>query len=177
MRPGINSFIGVGANLGRPGEQCRDALRRVGERGGIDLLRAASLYRTEPLGNPDQPWFVNTVAEVRTTLSPSGLLSELMAIERAMGRQRSGRSAEPRPIDLDLLLYGQEVVAEADLVVPHPRMHERRFVLVPMNEIAAYVLHPAFGISMQGLLSRCRDSGRVEKMAEGEMREGTSEDV
>ncbi|HOG08735.1 MAG: 2-amino-4-hydroxy-6-hydroxymethyldihydropteridine diphosphokinase [Syntrophales bacterium] len=173
MRSGIISFIGVGANLGRPEEQCRDALRRVGERDGIALLRVASLYRTEPLGDPDQPCFVNTVAELRTTLSPLGLLSKLAAIEGEMGRRRSGRSAEPRLIDLDLLLYGQEVVAEADLVVPHPRMHERRFVLVPMNEIAAYVLHPAFGVSMQGLLSRCRDSGRVEKIGEGETHERT----
>jgi 2-amino-4-hydroxy-6-hydroxymethyldihydropteridine diphosphokinase len=177
MRPGIISFIGVGANLGRPEEQCRDALRRVGEREGIAPLRTASFYRTEPIGDPDQPWFVNTVAELRTTLSPLGLLSELTAIEREMGRRRSGRSAEPRVIDLDLLLYGQEVAAEAELVVPHPRLHERRFVLVPMNEIAGYVLHPAFGVSMRGLLSRCRDSGRVERIGEGETHEGTEKNV
>jgi 2-amino-4-hydroxy-6-hydroxymethyldihydropteridine diphosphokinase len=177
MRPGIISFIGVGANLGRPEEQCRDALRRVGERDEIALLRTASFYRTEPIGDPDQPWFVNTVAELRTTLSPLRLMSELTAIEREMGRHRSGQPAEPRVIDLDLLLYGQEVVAETELVVPHPRLHERRFVLVPMNEIAGYVLHPAFGVSMQGLLSRCSDAGRVEKIGEGETNEGTESHV
>ena len=163
MLPGIISFIGVGANLGRPLEQCREAIRRVGEREGITLLRQASFYRTEPIGDPDQPWYVNTVIEIRTTLTPRSLLLGMEEIEQQMGRHRSAVKWEPRVIDLDLLLYGQEVVDEADLIIPHPELQRRRFVLIPLNEIASYALHPSFGVSVRGLLTRCEDHSRVEK--------------
>lgn len=166
MQSGIVSFIGVGANQDSPLDRCREAVRRVGERDGVRILRQASFYRTEPIGMPDQPWCINTVLEIRTTLKPQNLMAVLIEIERVMGRRRdaSEPGLRPRVIDLDLLLYGQEVIAEEGLIVPHPRLHERRFVLEPLNEIASYVMHPAFGVSIRGLFNRCSDSGVVEKM-------------
>jgi len=157
---GIIAFIGIGSNLRDPAVQCRDAFRRIGAIPEIRLLRRSSLYRTEPVGLEDQPWFINTVAEIRTDLPPRKLFEALNEIERKMGRTDGPRWG-PRVIDLDLLLYGQEVVAEEGLVIPHPEMHRRRFVLEPLCELASYVIHPAFGVSVRGLLDRLTDPGFV----------------
>jgi 2-amino-4-hydroxy-6-hydroxymethyldihydropteridine diphosphokinase len=159
---GVVAFIGIGANLGDPGVQCRDAVRRLGEAPQIILLRTSSLYRTEPVGPRDQEWFINAVAEIRTGLRPRKLFAVLKGIEREMGRTNGPRLG-PRVIDLDLLLYGQEVVVEEGLVIPHPEMHRRRFVLEPLCELASYVIHPAFGVSARGLLDRLTDPGLVER--------------
>ncbi len=158
---GTVAFVGVGANLGNPLEQCREALERMNAATGLKLMRRSSFYRSEPAGFREQPWFVNAVAEVRTVLAAVDLLTALQGIEQTMGRVRAGRDG-PRIIDLDLLLYGQDIVQQPDLTIPHPRMHERRFVLMPFYEIAPYVVHPAFGISIQGLLDRLQDDGVVE---------------
>jgi 2-amino-4-hydroxy-6-hydroxymethyldihydropteridine diphosphokinase len=159
---GVVAFIGIGANMGNPALQCREALRRIGTVPGIRLLRSASLYRTEPVGPKEQPWFVNTVAEIRTGLTPRALFHLLKGIERDMGRMEGPRGG-PRIIDLDLLLYGQEVIAEEGLSVPHPEMHQRRFVLEPLCELASYAIHPGFGISARGLLDRLADTAEVER--------------
>ena len=127
---GTIAFVGVGANLGNPLEQCRDALERMDATPGIKLLRRSSFYRSEPAGFREQPWFVNAVAEVRTVLAAVDLLKALQRIEQAMGRVRERRDG-PRVIDLDLLLYGQDIMRQPDLTIPHPRMHGRRFVLMP----------------------------------------------
>lgn len=161
--PDSITFIGIGSNQGEPAENCREAVRRIGRSGEIRDLRASSLYRTEPVGKPDQPWFINCVVEARTSLSPHGLLELLHRIEKGMGRVRRERWG-PRTIDLDILLYGQVVVREDDLQIPHPELHKRRFVLVPLNELAPCAIHPAFGVSMKGLLDRLVDPARVEKM-------------
>ena len=118
---GIIAFIGIGSNLRDPAVQCRDAFRRIGAIPEIRLLRRSSLYRTEPVGLEDQPWFINTVAEIRTDLPPRKLFEALNEIERKMGRTDGPRWG-PRVIDLDLLLYGQEVVAEEGLIIPHPEL-------------------------------------------------------
>lgn len=162
---GVIAFIGIGSNLGDPAARCRDAIRRLGEVPGIRLLRTSSLYRSEPVGPPDQPWFINAVSEIRTVLRPLDLLAALQGIEHEMGRIGGARWG-PRVIDLDLLLYGQEVVAEAGLVIPHPEMHRRRFVLEPLCELASYGIHPAFGVSARGLLDRLRDPAIVERCEE-----------
>jgi 2-amino-4-hydroxy-6-hydroxymethyldihydropteridine diphosphokinase len=159
---GVVAFIGIGANMREPDVQCREALHRIGAVPEIRLLRNASLYRTEPVGPKEQPWFVNTVAEIRTGLTPRALFHLLKGIERDMGRMEGPRWG-PRIIDLDLLLYGQEVVAEEGLIVPHPEMHQRRFVLEPLCELASYAIHPGFGISARGLLDRLTDSSAVER--------------
>jgi 2-amino-4-hydroxy-6-hydroxymethyldihydropteridine diphosphokinase len=159
---GVIAFIGIGANVGDPVAQCREALRRLGTVPEIHLLRSSSLYRTEPVGPKDQSWFVNAVAEIRTGLRPRDLFVALKGIEREMGRTDGPRGG-PRVIDLDLLLYCQEVVAEEGLIVPHPEMHRRRFVLEPLCELACYAIHPAFGVSAQGLLDRLTDPSVVER--------------
>jgi len=166
---GVVAFIGIGANLGDPAAQCRDAVLRLGSVPEIRLLRSSSLYRTEPVGPRDQAWFINAVAEIRTGLRPRQLFTVLKMIEREMGRTEGPRWG-PRVIDLDLLLYGQEVVAEEGLVIPHPEMHRRRFVLEPLCELASYVIHPAFGVSARGLLDRLTGPGFVERCTDEKAR-------
>ena len=106
----------------------------------------------------DQDWFINAVAEIRTALSARRLLEVLQEIERQMGRTEGPRWG-PRIIDLDLLLYGREIHQEEGLVIPHPELHRRAFVLVPLCEIASYMIHPAFGVSISGLMQRLEGSG------------------
>ena len=158
---GVICFIGLGANLGRPADQCLEAMERMHVTDGIRVLQRSSLYRSEPVGNREQGWFVNAVVEIRTVLRAGELLQAMLAIERAMGRQRDAPWG-PRIIDLDLLFYGQEVIAAPDMVIPHPAFHKRRFVLVPLHEIAPYVIHPVFGVSIHGLLDRLEDDHKVE---------------
>lgn len=159
----IICFIGLGANLGRPVEQCLEAVQRMHAADGIRVLRRSSLYRTEPVGIQEQDWFVNAVVEISTVLQAGELLQALLAIERLMGRQREARRG-PRIIDLDILLYGQQVIQSPDMIIPHPEFHKRRFVLIPFHEIAPYVIHPAFGVSIRGLLNRLEDDRKVELM-------------
>jgi 2-amino-4-hydroxy-6-hydroxymethyldihydropteridine diphosphokinase len=157
---GVICFIGVGSNLGDPVEHCMEAFHRLSLISGINVLRRSSLYRTEPVGFAEQNWFINAVIEIRTTLSPHELLEELQEIEDNMGRAR-GPKWGPRVIDLDILLYGQEVIWEECLKIPHPELHTRRFVLEPLCELASYVIHPAFGVSLRGLRDRLHDGNEV----------------
>jgi 2-amino-4-hydroxy-6-hydroxymethyldihydropteridine diphosphokinase len=159
---GVIAFIGIGANMGRPAETCRTAVGKLAEIPGVRLLRSSSLYRTEPVGPREQKWFLNAVAEIRTSLAPAMLLKALKEIERRLGRTEGGVKWGPRVIDLDILLYGQEVVREGELVIPHPELHRRRFVLVPLCQLASYAIHPAFGVSVRGLLDRLVDPARVD---------------
>jgi 2-amino-4-hydroxy-6-hydroxymethyldihydropteridine diphosphokinase len=154
------AFIGLGANIGDPGRQLRDALAALDAIPGTRLMRASSLWRTAPVGYAAQPDFVNAVAEVETAQAPRALLEALLAIEKRFGRERSFANA-PRTLDLDLLLYGDRVLSEQGLELPHPRMHERAFVLAPLVEIAPEVEIPGKGRA-DALLARCRDQ-RIEK--------------
>lgn len=158
---GIISFIGIGANEGRPVAQCLEAIERMHAAPGVRVLRRSSLYRSEPVGLREQDWFVNAVVEIRTVLQAGELMQVLQAIERMMGRERDVRWG-PRVIDLDILLYGQQVIQTPDMNIPHPEFHKRRFVLMPFHEIAPYVMHPAFGVSIHGLLERLSDELQVE---------------
>jgi 2-amino-4-hydroxy-6-hydroxymethyldihydropteridine diphosphokinase len=157
----VTAFIGLGANLGEPEKQLRRALQALGEIQGTRLVRASSLYRSAPVGYAAQPEFVNAVAEILTLLEPASLLGELLAIEKRFGRERSFRNA-PRSLDLDLLLYGERTVSEQNLAVPHPRMHERAFVLAPLAEIAPDIAVPGRGRAAD-LLAAGADQ-KVEKM-------------
>ena len=147
------------ANIG----DIREALRQLSSLNGSEVLRRSSLYRTEPVGMEAQEWFVNGAVEIRTALTALQLLKALQWIERSMGRERAERWG-PRVIDIDILLHGQGIVNTETLVVPHPEMHKRRFVLEPMNEIAPYVIHPLYGVSMRGLLDRLEDHHAVERL-------------
>ena len=172
MLEGTLAYVGVGSNLGDSLQNCRDALAQLSGIEGIVLERVSSFYKTEPVILPEDghenadvleksSWFINAVAEIRTTLFPRDLLKVLQEIESRLGRVRTFKGA-PRTIDLDLLLYGQEIIREEELIVPHPQMHRRRFVLEPFCEIASYVIHPVFGVSVRGLKERLNDQKVVE---------------
>jgi 2-amino-4-hydroxy-6-hydroxymethyldihydropteridine diphosphokinase len=138
------AYVGIGANLGDPAAQVRAAIDALAALPDTRLVASSSLYRTAPVGYADQPDFINAVAAVDTELAPLALLGALHGIERTAGRERSFRNA-PRTLDLDLLLYGDAAVQEAALVVPHPRMQERAFVLAPLAEIAPEARIPGHG--------------------------------
>lgn len=157
---GVICFIGVGSNMNDPAKRCMEAVYHLSSVKGIKVLRRSSLYRTEPVGYAEQDWFVNAVVEIRTEFAPRELLKALQLLEDSMGRVR-GPKWGPRFIDLDILLYGQEVIQDEDLVIPHPELHKRRFVLEPLCEIASYAIHPGFGVSVRGLLDRLNDESRV----------------
>jgi 2-amino-4-hydroxy-6-hydroxymethyldihydropteridine diphosphokinase len=127
--------IGLGANLGDREATIRAALERLDGEEGIEVVRVSSLRETDPVGYEDQPPFLNGVAELDTELAPGELLERLLAVERDLGRVRQGPRYGPRTIDLDLLLYGDALVDEPGLEIPHPRMTERRFVLEPLAEL------------------------------------------
>jgi len=157
----IKAFIGLGANLAEPEVQVRRAIAALESIPKTRLLATSSLYRSSPLGYAAQPDFVNAVARIETELSATALLEALLAIEARSGRTRDFPNA-PRALDLDLLLYGERVIAEPGLVVPHPRMHQRAFVLVPLGEIAPEAIVPGKG-PVRALIADCRDQ-IVEKM-------------
>ena len=140
----MRAYVGIGANLGDPAAQVRGAIAAIGALPRTALVAASGLYRTAPIGYADQPDFVNAVAAVDTSLSAHELMRELQGIERGAGRERSFRNA-PRTLDLDLLLYGEAAIDEPALTVPHPRMHERAFVLAPLAEIAPDATIPGRG--------------------------------
>ncbi|MBW2561868.1 MAG: 2-amino-4-hydroxy-6-hydroxymethyldihydropteridine diphosphokinase [Deltaproteobacteria bacterium] len=147
--------------MGSPAANCAVAERHISDIGGVAVLRHSSLYRTQPVGVEDQDWFVNGVIEVRTALGPRPLMDAILGVEDTMGRIRNEKWG-PRIIDIDILFYGQAVMDEEDLVIPHPRLHKRRFVLVPLDEIAPHSIHPVFGVSVRGLLDRLADTSKVE---------------
>ncbi len=140
------SFVGLGANLEDPRGQIERAVELLGAQDGVEVVAVSSLRETDPVGYENQPRFLNGAVELRTTLSARELLGRLLAIERALGRVRGeGPRFGPRAIDLDLLLFGDEIVDEPGLQVPHPRLHERRFALEPLAE-----LQPALEIPGRG---------------------------
>lgn len=139
----MRAYIGLGANLGDAQATLADALRRLGALPGVKLAAASSTFRTAPV-DATGPDFYNAVVAVDTTLEPAALLAALQAIEQAHGRERPYRNA-PRTLDLDLLMAGDTVSDDPALTLPHPRLHQRAFVLVPLLEIAPRVVHPRLG--------------------------------
>jgi 2-amino-4-hydroxy-6-hydroxymethyldihydropteridine diphosphokinase len=147
------AFVGLGSNLGDPRAQIGRAVELLGAEKGVEVVALSTLRETDPVGYEDQPRFLNGAAELRTSLSARELLERLLAIERELGRVRGeGPRFGPRTIDLDLLLFGSEIVAEPGLVVPHPRLHERRFALEPLAELDPALELPGRG-SVQALLA------------------------
>ncbi len=152
-------YLSLGSNLGDREQHLRQALSGLA-RGPIEPRRISSCYETEPVGYRDQPWFLNIAVEASTLLSPHDLLDRCLHIESKIGRRRSFPGA-PRTLDIDILLYGDQVMAAETLVIPHPRMQDRRFVLTPLSEIAPQVLHPLLRQTVQALFEACRDSSAV----------------
>lgn len=144
LGPPAIAYVALGANLGDPAGQIRRAFRELGQVGETRVTARSSLYRTAPVGFLDQPDFINAVAQIETGLAPRALLDALLGIESLHGRRR-GQPNAPRTLDLDLLLYGDLTIDQPDLQVPHPRLHQRGFVLVPLAEIAADAIVPGLG--------------------------------
>ena len=156
------AYVGLGSNLDQPREQVLIALHELSGLPETRLVTHSALYRSAPIGRATQPDFVNAVAQIETALTPSRLLAELQALENRHGRVRPFPGA-PRTLDLDVLLYGNAVVASAALVVPHPRMHQRAFVLRPLAEIAPAAVIPGHGTAAE-LLRACGTQD-VERIA------------
>ena len=158
----VTAYIGLGANLGDAQAALQDALSRLAALPGCRLAAASSVYRSAPIDSSG-PDYLNAVAELQTTLPAPELLAQLLTIEQQHGRERPYRNA-PRTLDLDLLLYGDAVIGTAQLRVPHPRMHQRAFVLRPLAEIAPDLVVPGCG-SVSDLLRAVADQ-RIERQPE-----------
>lgn len=157
-------FLGLGGNLGCPEENLVRAAELL-TKNGIEIVRASSVYRTEPVDNPDQPWFHNQALEVRSELGPTSLLKVAKSIEDAMKRLRTLPKG-PRTIDIDILMAGGLILETPDLTIPHPRLAVRKFVLVPLAEIAPDAVHPGLKKAVRQLLDECPDTAEVVRLAD-----------
>lgn len=157
------AYIGLGSNLGDKEANCRKAIALLAKSSRV--VRASSLYCTEPMGYREQDDFVNAVVELETGLSPEALLQQCRAIEEELGRVRTVRWG-PRTIDVDILLYGTTTIETPELTIPHPLLHTRRFVLVPLCEIAPQAFHPKLQENAADLLLALRDDQRVQRCDE-----------
>ena len=153
-------YLGIGTNLGKKVKNLEEAQAGIEEYIG-NLVFTSSIYETEPWGFRSKSTFLNMVAEVETNLDPQELLKNLLMIESLLGRKRDGTEYASRIMDLDILLYNDQVVVKDRLVIPHPLMHERKFVLIPLCEIAPGLIHPVLKKSIKELLDECRDRNKV----------------
>jgi 2-amino-4-hydroxy-6-hydroxymethyldihydropteridine diphosphokinase len=160
----VTAYLGLGGNLGDPAATLRAARAALAEHAALEVHACSPLYRTAPVGGPPgQPDYRNAVIEVGTRLSPAELLSFCQTLEARFGRVRHAPWAS-RTLDLDLLLYADEVLTGAGLTVPHPRLHLRRFVLMPLCELAPGLVHPVLGKTIRQLLAELTDTSPVERL-------------
>jgi 2-amino-4-hydroxy-6-hydroxymethyldihydropteridine diphosphokinase len=155
-------FLGIGTNLGNRKSNLEQAVARIKEYIG-PVLNSSSVYETEPWGFQADDKFLNMVVKVETELTPSGLLGRILMIESLLGRQRGSERYSSRVIDIDILFYEDMIVDEKSLKIPHPLLHERKFVLIPLCEIASDMIHPVLKKSIADLLELCEDKGVVKK--------------
>lgn len=156
-------YLGLGSNVGDREANLRAAIERLGEVGVLQAV--SSIYETEPREVTDQPWFLNCAVALETEQMPKQLLARLLGIEREMGRRRV-KPKGPRLIDIDILLFGSSVVEAKGLTIPHPTMHERRFVLDPLAEIAPEVRHPVFKRTVREMRDALgKDAGAVKRVS------------
>lgn len=159
------AYIGIGSNIGDPLKNCYEATKKIGQIQHSRLISCSPLYKTEPVGVKGQDWYINGAVSMATGLLARELINKLLAIEADMGRVRNERW-EPRIIDLDILLFGGDIINEKDLVIPHPLMHERRFVISPMVDLAPDLIHPVLGKTMTELLLAISDDNQVLRVQE-----------
>ncbi len=153
-------YIGIGSNLGNKKENYLEALARIAKLPKTRIIKESSLYESQPLGDSKE-WYVNGVIEIETELKPEMLLKKFKNIERAMGRKKVRKRWGARIIDLDILLCDSVVINKKNLKIPHPEMHQRKFVLIPLSELAPQVIHPVLGSSISELLFGVKDEKRV----------------
>lgn len=156
------AFIGIGSNLGSPAENCKKAIRLLNASPDIEVVTESSLYESEPVGKTDQNWFVNAAVAIKTSLTPETLLDAILKIEKDLGRERREKWG-PRIIDLDLLAYEDRVIHSNSLILPHPEMTKRRFVLLPLSEFAGDYLHPVKNKTIADLLKELPEYPEVRK--------------
>lgn len=156
-------YIGIGSNLGQRKENYLEALARIAKIPNTKIIKESSLYESEPLGESKQ-WYVNGVIEIETDLKPEMLLNKCKNIERAMGRKKVRKRWGARIIDLDILLFDTLILEKRNLKIPHPELHRRKFVLVPLCEIAPQVTHPVRGVTISELLLSVEDDKKVSLM-------------
>ena len=161
--PHTIAYIGIGSNLGTPGKNCIEAIEKISSTKDIKIISRSSFYQTEPIGEVQQDWFVNSAIKIKTNLSPTNLLSALLNIESSMGRTREEKWG-PRLIDLDLLFYGNLILRKKGLTLPHPEILKRKFVLIPMSEIAENLVHPTLKKTIKTLLQESSDGTVVKKL-------------
>ncbi len=156
-------YLGLGSNLGDKRAHIGRTVELLGEIGQVHQV--SSLFKTEPAGNLDQDWFLNCAVEIETALHPRQLLAATLAIERKLKRVRKIKDG-PRTIDIDILFYGRCLVDESGLVIPHPRLHQRLFVLAPLQQICPGFAHPVLQQTVKELVVRLQDQGGVERLAD-----------
>jgi 2-amino-4-hydroxy-6-hydroxymethyldihydropteridine diphosphokinase len=162
-RPGKMKYhLGLGSNLGKREKNLSAAILEL-EKAGIRIIRLSSVYETEPTEFRNQPDFLNMAILIESVFKPEFLLKKLKKIEYQLGRKSSPRN-HPRCIDLDILLAENQIMKGADLTIPHPQLHKRKFVLVPLTEISPHFIHPVFQISIKQLLQKCSDTGNIKKL-------------
>src|SRR5262245_36484274 len=155
-------YLGLGSNLGEREKYLNTAVGDLKKLRDVKVIWTSSVYETEPRGKTDQPAFLNAVVQVETTLVPNELYHKVKGIESAVGRNASERWG-PREIDIDILVYDGLVFEDNELKVPHPEVEKRRFVLVPLREIAPDLVHPVSGLTVEEMADACSDSGKVVK--------------
>lgn len=158
----VRAYIGLGSNQADPDAQVRSGVAALARLAESRVEACSALYRSAPVGLQEQPDFINAVCRVRTGLGPAVLMRNLLEIEHQHGRERKGVKGGPRTLDLDLLLYGDTAIQGAELTVPHPRLHERAFVLYPLFELEPELVIPGHG-SVRGLLAGCA-AQRLQKV-------------